>query len=237
MHLNRINIFTRGIKISVNLILNNFKKMKAPVLILVLLNFSINGFTQKKLPSQYLGAGLNSISTIKLNSTLNANSIKPIPLNFIELDYGIEYVPNQFGGFLEANYAFNADRNSRNAIQSFRTGIKYRIKISEKSTLDFGCYYSLSGYNFSFINSASTTISSNNIANSTSGSITFYSRSSSFGGIVVLNLNDKLSMRVLTDLSINSFNWSILNNETVGFSPEKLSKIGVNFTYKIYGRK
>ena len=187
----------------------------------------------KKMPLQYLGAGYNSISTIKLNTTLNANSIKPLPLNFIEFDYGIEYVPNQFGGFLEANYSFNSDRNSRNAIQSFRTGLKYRIKLSEKSTIDVGCYYSLSGYRFSFMNSASATISSADLANATSGSITFYARSSSFGGIVVLNFNDKLSMRVLTDISVNSFNWSILNNEAEGFSPEKLSKIGVNLTYKI----
>jgi hypothetical protein len=207
--------------------------MKVTILTLVLLNFSVNGISQK-MPSQYLGAGSNSISSINLNSTLNANSIKTLPLNFIELGYGIEYVPNQFGGFLEANYAFNSDRNSRNAIQSLRTGLKYRFKISKKSTIDVGCYYSLSGYNFSFLNSASTTISSTNLENTTSGNITFYSRSSSFGGIVVLNFNDKLSMRVLTDISINSFNWNILNNESVGFSPEKLSKIGVNFTYKIF---
>ena len=207
--------------------------MKVTILILVLLNFSVNGISQK-MPSQYLGAGSNSISSINLNSTLNSNLIKPLPLNFIELGYGIEYVPNQFGGFLEANYAFNSDRNSRNAIQSLRTGLKYRFKISEKSTIDVGCYYSLSGYNFSFLNSTSATISSTNLENTTSGNITFYSRSSSFGGIIVLNFNDKLSMRVLTDISINSFNWNILNNESVGFSPEKLSKIGVNFTYKIF---
>jgi hypothetical protein len=207
--------------------------MKVTILILVLLNFSVNGISQK-MPSQYLGAGSNSISSINLNSTLNSNLIKPLPLNFIELGYGIEYVPKQIGGFLEANYAFNSDRNSRNAIQSLRTGLKYRFKISENSTIDVGCYYSLSGYNFSFLNSASTTISSTNLENTTSGNITFYSRSSSFGGIVVLNFNDKLSMRVLTDISINSFNWNILNNESVGFSPEKLSKIGVNFTYKIF---
>ena len=206
--------------------------MKVTILILVLLNFSVNGISQK-MPSQYLGAGSNSISSINLNSTLNSNLIKPLPLNFIELGYGIEYVPNQFGGFLEANYAFNSDRNSRNAIQSLRTGLKYRFKISEKSTIDVGCYYSLSGYRFSFMNSASATISSADLANATSGSITFYARSSSFGGIVVLNFNDKLSMRVLTDISVNSFNWSILNNEAEGFSPEKLSKIGVNLTYKI----
>lgn len=208
--------------------------MKITVLTLLLLNFSINCISQKKMPSQYLGAGSNSISSINLNSTLNANSIKTLPLNFIEFGYGFEYVPKQIGGFLEANYAFNSDRNSRNAIQSLRTGLKYRFKISENSTIDVGCYYSLSGYNLSFLNSASTTISSTNLENTTSGNITFYSRSSSFGGIVVLNFNDKLSMRVLTDISINSFNWNILNNESVGFSPEKLSKIGVNFTYKIF---
>ena len=50
----------------------------------------------------------------------------------------------------------------------------------------------------------------------------------------ILNINDKFSMRVLTDASINSFNWSILNNETEGFSPEKVSKIAVNFTYNIF---
>lgn len=209
--------------------------MKVPVLILVLLNFTVKGNSQK-IPSQYLGVGLNSISNIKLNSTLNANSIKPLPLNFIEFGYGIEYVTKQIGGFLEANYAFNADRNSRNAIQSLRTGLKYRIKLSKKSTIDVGCYYSLSGYNFSFLNSTSATISSADLANATSGSITFYSRSSSFGGIVVLNFNDKLSMRVLTDVSINSFHWNILNNKPEGFSPEKLSKIGVNLTYTIFSK-
>lgn len=208
--------------------------MKVTFLLLLLINFSINGISQKKIPSQYLGAGLNSISNINLNSTLNANSIKPLPLNFIEFGYGIEYVPKQIGGFLEANYAFNSDRNSKNAIQTFRTGLKYRIKLSKKSTIDVGCYYSLSGYNFSFLNSTSATISSTNLENTTSGNITFYSRSSSFGGIIVLNFNDKLSMRVLTDISINSFNWSILNNETEGFSPEKVSKIAVNFTYNIF---
>ena len=90
--------------------------MKVTFLLLLLINFSVNGISQKKIPSQYLGAGLNSISNINLNSTLNANSIKPLPLNFIEFGYGIEYVPKQIGGFLEANYAFNSDRNSRNAI-------------------------------------------------------------------------------------------------------------------------
>lgn len=211
--------------------------MKVTFLLLLLLNFSVNGISQKKMPSQYLGAGSNSISSINLNSTLNSNSIKPLPLNFIELGYGIEYVPNHFGGFLEANYAFNSDRNSKNAIQTFRTGLKYRIKLSKKSTIDFGCYYSLSGYNFSFLNSSSSTISSTNLANSTSGNITFYSRSSSFGGIIVFNLNNKFSMRVLTDLTINSFNWNILNNESVGFSPEKVSKIAVNFTYNIFNER
>ena len=178
----------------------------------------------------------SNLVKLKFNSTLNANSIKPLPLNFIEFGYGIEYVPKQIGGFLEANYAFNFDRNSRNAIQSLRTGLKYRIKLSEKSTIDVGCYYNLSGYNFSFLNSTSATISSADLANATSGSITFYSRSSSFGGIVVLNFNDKLSMRVLTDVSINSFHWNILNNESVGFSSEKLSKIGVNLTYTIFSK-
>ncbi|MBP6460530.1 MAG: hypothetical protein KA264_10580 [Crocinitomicaceae bacterium] len=209
--------------------------MKNLVLFIVIF-LQLQLVAQKKIPSQYLGVGLNSISNIKLNSTLNANSIKPLPLNFIEFGYGIEYVPKQIGGFLEANYAFNADRNSRNAIQSLRTGLKYRIKLSEKSTIDVGCYYSLSGYNFSFLNSTSATISSADLANATSGSITFYSRSSSFGGIVVLNFNDKLSMRVLTDVSINSFHWNILNNESEGFSPEKLSKIGVNLTYIIFSK-
>jgi hypothetical protein len=207
------------------------------VLLFTVIFLQLQLVAQTKIPSHYLGAGLNSISTIKLNSTLNANSIKPLPLNFIEVAYGFEYVPKQFGGFLEANYSFNSDRNSRNAIQSFRTGLKYRIKLSEKSTIDFGCYYSLSGYRFSFINSASSTISSTDLANATSGSIIFYSRSSSFGGIVVYNFNDKLSMRILTDISVNSFNWSILNNEPEGFSPEKLSKIAVNFTYKIFTKR
>lgn len=206
------------------------------LLLFTVLFLQLQLVAQKKIPSQYLGVGLNSISNIKLNSTLNANSINPLPLNFIEFGYGIEYVPKQIGGFLEANYAFNADRNSRNAIQSLRTGLKYRIKLSEKSTIDVGCYYSLSGYNFSFLNSTSATISSADLANATSGSITFYSRSSSFGGIVVLNFNDKLSMRVLTDVSINSFHWNILNNKPEGFSSEKLSKIGVNLTYTIFSK-
>ena len=43
-------------------------------------------------------------------------------------------------------------------------------------------------------------------------------------------------MRVLTDVSINSFHWNILNNESVGFSSEKLSKIGVNLTYTIFSK-
>jgi len=208
--------------------------MKATILLLLLLNISVNGISQKKIPVQYIGVGLNSVSNIKLNSTLISNTIKPLPLNFIDLDYGIEYLPKQFGGFIEANYSFNSDRNSRNAIQSFRTGLKYRINITKKTTIDFGCFYSLSGYNFSFVNSPSSTISSTNLENVTSGNITFYSRSSSFGGIIILNINDKFSMRVLTDASINSFNWSILNNETEGFSPEKVSKIAVNFTYNIF---
>lgn len=188
------------------------------------------------MPVQYIGVGLNSVSNIKLNSTLISNTIKPLALNFIELDYGIEYLPKQFGGFLEANYSFNSNRNSRNAIQSFRTGLKYRINIT-KTTIDFGCFYSLSGYNFSFVNSPSSTISSTNLENSTSGNITFYSRSSSFGGIIILNINDKFSMRVLTDASINSFNWSILNNEAEGFLPEKVNKIAVNFTYNIFNER
>lgn len=186
------------------------------------------------MPSQYIGAGLNSILSINLNSTLNSNSLKSLPLNFIELDYGIEYVPKHLGFFLDANYSFNSDKNSKNAIQSFRTGLKYRIKLSEKSNIDFGFYYSFSGYKFSFLNSVSSSISSTNLVNLNSGYITFYSRSSSFGGIIVLNFNDKFSMRVFTDSSIDSFNWNILNNEAVGFFPEKISKIGLNFTYNIF---
>ena len=54
--------------------------MKETVLLILLLNFSVNGISQKKMPVQYIGVGLNSVSNIKLYSTfLNANSIKKAP--------------------------------------------------------------------------------------------------------------------------------------------------------------
>ena len=72
--------------------------MKATVLLILLLNFSVNGISQKKMPVQYIGVGLNSVSNIKLYSTfLNDNSIKKLLLNFIVFGYGIEYIPNQLG--------------------------------------------------------------------------------------------------------------------------------------------
>lgn len=192
-----------------------------------------SSFSQKITGSPYVGAGIYSIHSLKMNNLLEQNSLEKVNLNMVEINYGVQVNYYNFNVFGEGFMALNTGK-SRLFSQGFRTGLGYSFSINPTLKIRSGIYYRYMVYSLTVNNSSDHSAQENQLSQANGGDLNFRTSSSALGVVVGFVINDKFELKVGAESPFQASEWDLRNNNIDPLEKELFSQayFGVSYFFK-----